>query len=260
MKPGDIVAYNWQWTFILGSYLAAVIGSFVALQCARQIPQGRGNVNWTAVWASAIALGGGGIWYMHFLGMAAFQTPRSLGMRYDLALTMGSMVAAIVVAALALWFVGRNPKAIFNLLIGGFLAGCGVAVMHYAGMGAMRMQAVYQWNMSVVALSVLIAIVAATAALWLTFNTQHRWQRIGAAFVMGVAVCGMHYTGMYAGSLVCVAEQMPNTGPVIGDLQLPYFVVLVGSILLGVVSIFSLLASNERTLPPPKAAPAIGRF
>src|SRR5690606_26726770 len=89
-----------------------------------------------------------------------------------------------------------------RLLLGGVLTGLGVAGMHYMGMAAMRMPAVTHYDMGFVALSVLIAIVAATVALWLAFNLRGWAQMLGSALVMGVAVCGMHYTGMYAANFV----------------------------------------------------------
>ena len=49
-----------------------------------------------------------------------------------------------------------------------------------------------------VALSVVIAIGAATAALWLAFRTRNHGQKLAAAIVMGLAISGMHYTGMRA--------------------------------------------------------------
>jgi hypothetical protein len=48
------------------------------------------------------------------------------------------------------------------------------------------------------ALSIAIAIVAATAALWATLRLGGFWSAFGAAAIMGVAVSGMHYTGMAA--------------------------------------------------------------
>jgi signal transduction histidine kinase len=49
-----------------------------------------------------------------------------------------------------------------------------------------------------VALSVIVAIGAATAALWLAFGTRDPGQKLAAAIVMGLAISGMHYTGMRA--------------------------------------------------------------
>jgi NO-binding membrane sensor protein with MHYT domain len=248
MNPGDIVPFRWDFSLIALSYAAAFVGSFAALQCAVAIPQGRGRVNWNALWAAAIALGGGGIWYMHFIGMSAFDAPRSLLLRYDLLMTVGSMLAAIVVAAAALYFVGRDPKRIFNVLIGGLFAGSGVAIMHYMGMDAIRMRAIIQWNPTIVAISVLIAIAAAIAALWLTFHTRGVYQRVTAALVMGVAVCGMHYTGMYAGTFVCVAESA-STGPTLGGLVFFHTVFIFGVLLLGAVGIFYTLGITDASTP-----------
>ena len=62
--------------------------------------------------------------------------------------------------------------------------------------------------MSVPIISIVIGIVAATAALWLAFNMRGVMQRIGSALVMGVAVCGMHYTGMFAITMTPNANSM----------------------------------------------------
>lgn len=245
MNPGDVVPYRWDYMLILLSYAAATVGSFTALQCATLIPQGHGRVNWPALIAAAIALGGGGIWYMHFIGMTAFTTPAWLLLRYDVATTLGSMIAAIVVAAIALYIVGRDPRRLFNLVIAGVFAGSGVAIMHYTGMAAMRMRAVIDWDMSIVWVSVLIAIVAATAALWLTFHTRSVYQRIAAALVMGVAVCGMHYTGMYAATYICVADS-PASLPTMGGAFFSYTVFIFGALLLGAVGIFYTLGADNK--------------
>ncbi len=47
-------------------------------------------------------------------------------------------------------------------------------------------------------LSLVIAVVAATAALWAALNIRGTLAVLAAAPVMGVAVCAMHYTGMAA--------------------------------------------------------------
>jgi NO-binding membrane sensor protein with MHYT domain len=228
------------------TYLVSAVGSFIALQCARGIPQGYGRVNHLALWASSVAVGGGAIWYMHFIGMAAFVPPRVLSIRYDVLTTIASMLAAIFVAAAGLFIVGRNPKNVVNLFVGGTIAGSGVAIMHYTGMGAMRMQAIIEWDPTIVAVSVGIAIAAATAALWLTFHTQHLIQRVAAALVMAIAVCGMHYTGMYAGTYVCVAESAATHSSLsIGGSVFPYLVAIVGASLLTAVSILDALALPE---------------
>ena len=44
----------------------------------------------------------------------------------------------------------------------------------------------------------MIAVVAATTALWAAVSVRGFLPSLGASVVMGVAVSGMHYTGMAA--------------------------------------------------------------
>ena len=78
------------------------------------------------------------------------------------------------------------------------IVGIGVASMHYLGMAAMSMPDSMHYNMPLFILSVVIAIVAGTAALWAGTQVRSVRATIGASLIMGVAVSGMHYTGMAA--------------------------------------------------------------
>jgi diguanylate cyclase (GGDEF)-like protein/PAS domain S-box-containing protein len=77
------------------------------------------------------------------------------------------------------------------------------------------MEAAIEYDFSLVAAAVLIAVVASTAALWLALNTHVFSARMAAAGVMAVAVCAMHYTAMAAArflpheatSTITVAQQ-----------------------------------------------------
>ena len=70
--------------------------------------------------------------------------------------------------------------------------------MHYTGMAAMRMQASMTYDRTLFAASIVIAVVVSIVALWLVFHAVRAWQIMVSALVMGLAVCGMHYTGMAA--------------------------------------------------------------
>jgi Bacterial signalling protein N terminal repeat len=94
--------------------------------------------------------------------------------------------------------VGFGPESTRRLLLAGLITGIGVASMHYSGMAAMEMQARMSYNPAVLVLSVIIAVVASTAALWAALRLRGIWSTLGAALIMGVAVSGMHYTGMAA--------------------------------------------------------------
>jgi NO-binding membrane sensor protein with MHYT domain len=91
------------------------------------------------------------------------------------------------------------------LLLGGVIAGGGVCVMHYIGMMAIHAPLKVHWDAGIVVASVLIAIVAATAAFWILFRALALYPgveslRLLSSLVAALAVCGMHYTGMAAAS------------------------------------------------------------
>ena len=70
--------------------------------------------------------------------------------------------------------------------------------MHYLGMGAVRVDASLSYNYGLVAASVVIAVIAGTAALWMALRLDSVFSTFIASLIAGVAVNGMHYTGMAA--------------------------------------------------------------
>jgi NO-binding membrane sensor protein with MHYT domain len=188
---------HYNWVLVGLSYAVSVLGSFTALQFALGIPLAQTpKQRWGAIAAAGAAMGGGAIWAMHFIAMLACNMGTQV--TYDTLLTAVSAVLAIVACSLGLAIVGSGTFRLLNLLFAGVLMGLGVAGMHYLGMAAMLSSAQMSYDGSIVALSVAIAIVASMAALWLAFNLRGKLQMLGSALVMGVAVCGMHYTGMSA--------------------------------------------------------------
>lgn len=204
MPHAHEVETSFNLTLVALSYVIAVFGSFTALQFAARIRGAEGRAFWGWLLGAATALGGCAIWSMHFIGMLAFQM--AMPMSYDPFLTVVSLAVGIGAAALGLFVVGRGAMGVGRLLVGGFFAGLAVAGMHYTGMAAMRMSATISYDPLLFALSLVIAVVAAIAALWLAFNLKGAVQMLGSAFVMGVAVCGMHYTGMAAAIYTPTAE------------------------------------------------------
>lgn len=178
------------------SYVISVFGAYTGLVLVSQFRRANdGSSHWLWLTGAAVALGGGAIWSMHFIAMLAYKM--DMAVSYDIALTLVSLLVAIGVTGLGLFLAHRDGRlTIGNLLVGGLLMGVGVASMHYTGMEAMRMEAVMTYDPMMVALSVVIAIVASIAALWLALTLRGGMQQFGAALVMGAAVCGMHYTAM----------------------------------------------------------------
>jgi diguanylate cyclase (GGDEF)-like protein len=187
-------------TLVLVSYLVAAVASFVALGMAGRITASEGRAaRWWLV-GGACAMGFG-IWSMHFIGMLAFKLPIPQG--YNLLITLYSLLVAVGSSAYALWLVSREELPRKRLLVGAMMLGAGIATMHYTGMAALEMEPGIDYDPLWFVLSILIAIAAAAAALWIAYAlrsdfSRFRHFRIAAALVMGVAVIGMHYTGMAA--------------------------------------------------------------
>ncbi|WP_024800654.1 MHYT domain-containing protein [Nocardia sp. BMG51109] len=177
------------------AYVMSFIGSVLGLRCAVHARSSRWPGGWLI--AAAIALGGCGIWVMHFTAMLGFSI-QGVTIRYNVPMTLLSAAMAIVVVWIGLSIVVRWQREILALPIGGAVTGIGVAAMHYLGMSAMHAGAHVEYDVTLVTLSIVIAVVAATAALWFMLHVHGLGATLGAAVIMGLAVCGMHYTGMAA--------------------------------------------------------------
>ncbi|MGW3743239.1 MHYT domain-containing protein [Streptomyces sp. NPDC005146] len=178
------------------SYAMAVIGSALGLSCTVRAldTSGRSRRNWLIAAASAL---GTGIWTMHFVAMLGFGVTGT-DIRYNVPLTLLSLLGAMVVVGCGVFAVGYSRDRTRALLIGGVGTGLGVASMHYLGMAALRLHGTIHYDPLRVALSVVIAVVAATAALWAALNIKSPRAVALASLVMGAAVSSMHYTGMMA--------------------------------------------------------------
>src|SRR5467141_1963794 len=175
------------------SILVAVFASYTALDLGGRIAAARGLAR--RVWLAAAAITmGGGIWSMHFVAMLAFIMPTP--MSYDTGLTTLSLVVAMFVTGGGFYVISRHSGSLLRLVLSGIFMGLGIAAMHYTGMAAMREHVDLSYDRIFVALSLIIAIGASTAALWLAFRTTDLGQKLIAAVVMGVAISGMHYTAM----------------------------------------------------------------
>ncbi|MEU8628297.1 MHYT domain-containing protein [Streptomyces sp. NPDC048669] len=184
----------------VAAYLMACLGSALGLRCTVRSMR-RGSRRQKNGWLSLAAVSlGCGIWTMHFIAMMGFRADGS-DISYDTRLTLLSLAVAVAVTALGVFLVGHLGSGAKVLATAGLLMGLGVAAMHYIGMSAMQVHGGMRYDTMTVALSVLIAVVAATAALWAAVTVRNLWSSLGASLVMGVAVSGMHYTGMAAVSV-----------------------------------------------------------
>jgi diguanylate cyclase (GGDEF)-like protein len=195
-----VLAGRYDAWLVTASLLMAMLASYTALDMAGRVASAHGRAARWWLAGGSVAMGIG-IWAMHFLGMLAFRLPIAMG--YDPTITFLSLLMAIAASAFALWMVCREKLSWLQLCTGALVMGAGVCAMHYGGMAAMHMTPAIQYDPLLFTLSVVVAISASGAALWIAFHLRQRSKylhryRGGAAVVMGIAIAGMHYTGMAA--------------------------------------------------------------
>ncbi len=180
----------------IAAYLVAVLGSFLGLLATGRARSARSRSRrnrWLII--AAFSIGGAGIWLMHFTAMLGFDVPQS-PVRYNPWLTMISLGLAVVAVGLGLMAVGHGRRSLPKIALAGFCTGLGVLGMHYTGMAGLHVSGRLHFDPTLVVASAVIAVVASTAALWFAVSVKGWGPIAGAAGIMGVAVFGMHYTGM----------------------------------------------------------------
>ena len=211
-----IGTYN-PWLVLL-SIVVAIFVSHTALNLSSRVARSTGRPS-ARLWLGGGALSMGcGIWSMHFVGMLAFSLPITLS--YDIGTTLGSLVIAIALSGFALAIASQSQIRLGGLAAGALVMGLGICAMHYSGMSAIQVLPLITYEPGLLLASGVIAVIASFAALWLFFRLRkgRSWQtrlaRLGAAIVMGLAISGMHYTGMaasrFAPGSYCTSSASPN--------------------------------------------------
>ncbi len=207
MNESTIITATYDYRLVALSVLIAICASYAALDLAERVATGRKGARMAWLFGGAIAMGTG-IWSMHYTGMMAYRLP--VPVYYHIPTVILSLVAAICASFVALFIVSRPRITVLHVVAGGLLMATGIATMHYTGMDAMRLQAMHHWDMTLVIISVAIALVVSLAALGLTFlfreDERGNSLKIVCSIVMGFAIPAMHYTAMAAVSYTSMAE------------------------------------------------------
>jgi two-component system, cell cycle sensor histidine kinase and response regulator CckA len=214
---GPMLVGSYDHRLVALSVVIAICASYAALDLAGRVTAAKGHtrVAWLTGGAAAMGLG---IWSMHYIGMLAFTLP--VPVSYDWPTVLVSLLAAILASAVALYVVSRNRMGAWRAVAGSIMMGAGIATMHYTGMAAMRLAGMCHFSISLVALSVFLAIVISYVALWLAFLAREEKKdafirKITCAIVMGAAIPVMHYTGMAAASFT-VSNMVPDLSHAVG--------------------------------------------
>jgi NO-binding membrane sensor protein with MHYT domain len=202
------------------SIAVAIIASYTALDlagCVSSTTSSR-RKSWTWLATGAVSFGTG-IWSMHFIGMLSFELPTPIA--YSPLASLLSLIIAIIVSTIALLILRRPNLKLRDLIFGAVLMGIGISSMHYIGMIAMQMRPAIRYDATLFVASVLIAIGASLAALLIAFQLRSKRSRLAilaklaSAGVMGLAIAGMHYTGMaaahFAPGSICLGAALGRT-------------------------------------------------
>ena len=200
MDQSVVLTGSYNYGLVAVSILIAILAAYAALELAGRVTATRGLARFVWLCGGAFTLGLG-IWCMHYVGMEAFRLP--VQVLYDWPTVFLSMVAAFVASAIALFVVSRKTMSLVRAVVASLFMGSGIAAMHYIGMEAMRLPAMCHYNLRIVALSVVLAVVISFVALIITFSIRDQSSSFSArktvsAVVMGLAIPVMHYVGMAA--------------------------------------------------------------
>ncbi|MER6247720.1 MHYT domain-containing protein [Streptomyces griseorubiginosus] len=254
---GTVDGFSYGLVTPLVAYLMACLGGALGLRCTTRsmLVRRSWRPGWLALGSAAI---GSGIWTMHFVAMMGFQV-REAPIHYDRVITFASLGVAIVMVGVGVFIVGYRGARGTALLTGGAITGLGIASMHYLGMAGMRLNGQLEYNTATVAVSVVIAVVAATAALWAAGQVRGFLWSVGASLVMGLAVTGMHYTGMAALSVHVHRTGAPVAGDSPASLLAPMMIGPLAFLLLaGVVVMFDpLMVMGKPVWSPAENKPGV---
>ncbi|WP_241622663.1 putative bifunctional diguanylate cyclase/phosphodiesterase [Rosenbergiella australiborealis] len=229
----NMMHVTWDSGLVVASIFIAFLASFSALDTVARFSESRGLNALLWLFGGGAAMGIG-IWSMHFIGMMAMNFDMPMG--YNLSETLLSIFLAIIGSVIALWTVFRhNQITLINIFLGATVLGSSVIGMHYIGMGGLRISQPIIWHKTPMILSFIIAYAASAIALWLAFRLRNNesgiiFRRFNAAVVMGVAIAGMHYTGMYAANF---SESMTVLPGGLGSQRLTIWVFISTLVILG---------------------------
>lgn len=244
------------WLLFL-SYVVSVVGSTIGLACAyRSRTAAPGSrLGWLVL--AALSIGGVGIWLMHFIGMLGFATPGQ-PIRYDIVRTLlSALLAVLAVFAGLLVFGVQKGAALWRLLVAGTVTGLAVNLMHFTGMWAVNVKGTISYDPFLVVLSILIAIGAATAALWFTAMADRIRERVLAGVVMGIASTGMHYVGMASINVHLDPNAPDPQGVEVFSFLFPVFILAAVALAIPIVAV---LTSTSKDDDVPVTAGAVGRL
>jgi NO-binding membrane sensor protein with MHYT domain len=234
---------NYDPTLVMLSILVAITGALTGLAMTAGYSSGASR-GAGGLLKGAIIIGGS-IWSMHFIAMLALKIP--VPVNYDFVETIASLYAAIVGTGFGLHIVAKRKFGILSVPAGGFLMGGAIGAMHYIGMSAMRGCGL-AYAIPGVTLSVVVAMVAASIALWFALRKRGASETLLGGVLLGLTIPSMHYIGMAATSLSYLPIPLDPSAPLLSQQTLAFIIASATFVICGIfLLLFSALAMGSDT-------------
>ncbi len=185
------------WLLALAALICAVTSSCAFLMLGRAAGR-HGMLG--RIWAIAAGVTAGlGVWATHFVAMTAYDV--GVPLSFALGPLFGSLLISLVMQTGAFWLVYHinRPHA---WGFAGALSGIGIITMHYVGTAGIEASALVQWDLGLVAASIVMSILFASAAFIAFYALSGKWRALQAGVILVVAICALHFTAMSAVTLV----------------------------------------------------------
>jgi NO-binding membrane sensor protein with MHYT domain len=188
---------------------------------------------------------GGSIWSMHFIAMLAVKFP--VPINYSSTETLLSLCVAVFFTGVGVTIANAKGLGLLKIPVAAVIMGSGIACMHYLGMNAIRGCGI-SYNSNWLSTSVAVAIGASGVALWFAFRKRGPVETLLGGVVLGLAIAGMHYTGMYATSFFPVIITFDVGTPVLSQGMLALSVAAATLVICGYyLFLFSSMLTTEET-------------
>ncbi|ODN78712.1 hypothetical protein L202_04283 [Cryptococcus amylolentus CBS 6039] len=194
-QPGALVA----------SVIVSILGSYATLLVLGRRTGSRGWRNHIFLFLAAVVFSSTAVWSMHFLSMTTIRLKASPSVtwyiQFNPGMTTMSLFVPMVATALSFWVVGSQLAfSVWRVIVSGITTGGTICLMHYSASFRLPNLSVSYTAVTVV-FAFVLAVLAATVALFLFFRLREQWQdswwkRGLCAIVLAAAVCGMHYLGL----------------------------------------------------------------
>ena len=206
------------------SLLVAIQGAYVGLTIALSIAANSGFRRRIRLAGASLALGVS-IWAMHFIGILAARLPKTVD--YLVLPTLISFLVCVIVVSVALLVASTDLPRRWKISAAAVFMGSGIVSMHYVGMMALHTSMHMHHNPVFVVLSVMTSICASALALQNCFGAKPPNSPMRAAFILGLAISGMHYIAMTGLTIMPIDSSNMTLSPALSSDLLAIVVAMV---------------------------------